>query len=85
MSADDTKSTSRTNWDKLRAMDDSQIDYSDIPPLDDAFFARAKLVMPNAIQLDPDIIRWFRQRNADYAEEINQILRTYISSSERAA
>ena len=85
MSTDDIKTTSRTNWDKLRSMDDSQIDYSDIPPLGEAFFARAKLQLPNAVQLDPEIMRWFRQHSSDYAEEINQILRKYISSADRAA
>lgn len=37
MSDSDTKRTSRTDWDRLAKMTDEEIDYSDIPPLTDAF------------------------------------------------
>jgi hypothetical protein len=33
----------QTDWQKLESMTDEEIDYSDIPPLDDDFFARATL------------------------------------------
>ncbi len=35
-----------TDWQKLETMTDEEIDYSDIPPLDDDFFARATLWLP---------------------------------------
>jgi len=85
MSADDTKPSSRTNWDKLRDMDDAEIDYTDIPPLGDTFFSRAQLGLPYAVQIDPDVLRWFRQHNANYSEQINTILRQYIEATNRAA
>ncbi len=85
MNADDTKHTSRTNWAKLELQDDSDIDYSDIPPLDDTFFAQANLVIPNGVRLDTDILRWFRQQNPNYTEQINQILRQYIETHRHAA
>jgi hypothetical protein len=48
---------SRTDWDKIDAMSDDEIDTSDIPPLTDEFFAKAKLRMPSstpiAIRVDP--------------------------------
>ena len=79
MSDNDTKPTSRTDWDRLAKMTDEEIDYSDIPPLTDAFFARAKLVLPNAVELDPDILAWFKQQGRDYPVRINQVLREYIA------
>ena len=79
------KPTSRTDWDRLDAMADADIDYSDIPPLSAEFFARAKLVLPNAVPLDPDVLAWFRQHDRNYAERINQVLRQYIARQERAA
>lgn len=85
MSADDTKHSSRTNWEKLESEDDSDIDYSDIPPLDDTFFAAAKLVVPLGVRLDAEILRWFQQRNPNYTEQINDILRRYIQTHEQAA
>jgi hypothetical protein len=38
--------TSRTNWAKIDAMTDDDIDISDIPPLTEEFFAEAELWMP---------------------------------------
>jgi hypothetical protein len=32
---------SKTNWDKLDALSESEIDVSDIPPLTEDFFSRA--------------------------------------------
>ena len=38
--------TSRTNWVRIDAMTDNDIDTSDIPPLTEEFFTKAKLRMP---------------------------------------
>jgi hypothetical protein len=46
MNDKDLKNTSRTNWAALDAMEDEDIDYSDIPPLTDEFFERATLKIP---------------------------------------
>jgi hypothetical protein len=46
MNDKDLKHTSRTNWAALEAMEDQDIDYSDIPPLTDEFFERATLRIP---------------------------------------
>ena len=85
MSDDNMKQPSRTDWKRLEAMDDADIDYSDIPPLTDAFFTRAKQIVPNVVPLDPDILAWFRQHDPNYTERINQILRHYIDIQDRAA
>jgi hypothetical protein len=37
---------SKTDWDRIDAMTDEDIDTSDIPPLTDDFFAKAKLRSP---------------------------------------
>lgn len=82
MSDDDMKRTSRTDWDRLDQMTDEEINYSDIPPLTDAFFSGAKLVLPNSVMLDPQVLAWFRQHAPDYTERINQVLREYIEIRE---
>lgn len=46
MNANDLKNPSETNWERIDQMADEEIDTSDIPPLDDAFFANAKLRLP---------------------------------------
>ncbi len=65
MSVNDSSNTSRTDWAALEAMTDEEIDYSDIPPLTDKFFENAMLRVPadqadNLIQLDPEVMAWFR-------------------------
>ncbi|WP_246327093.1 BrnA antitoxin family protein [Burkholderia guangdongensis] len=37
---------SKTDWKRLAKLKDEQIDTSDIPELDDEFFARAELHVP---------------------------------------
>jgi uncharacterized protein (DUF4415 family) len=79
MNDNDMKRTSRTDWSRLTKMTDEEIDYSDIPPLTDTFFERARLVLPHAVELDPDVLAWFKSQGQDYPERINHILREYIA------
>lgn len=46
MSVRNLKKSSETDWTRLDRMTDEEIDTSDIPPLDDAFFASAKWRLP---------------------------------------
>jgi hypothetical protein len=48
MNADAMNNTSRTDWARIDAMSDADIDTSDIPPLSEEFFAKAKLRMPRS-------------------------------------
>ena len=58
--------TSKTDWDRLDKMKDEDIDYSDIPELDDAFFKNAEVRMPSkksvTIRLDSDVLIWFKEQ-----------------------
>jgi uncharacterized protein (DUF4415 family) len=90
MSVNDLSNISRTNWAALEAMNDEDIDYSDIPPLTDEFFENATLRIPaaqarNLIQLDAEVIAWFREQSAEYKTTINSVLRRYIESSGKQA
>ena len=40
--------TSRTDWYRIDAMTDDDIDTDDIPPLSNEFFAKAKLRLPSS-------------------------------------
>jgi hypothetical protein len=48
MNVRDLKKKSETDWARVDRMTDDEIDTSDIPPLDDAFFERAIKVLPRA-------------------------------------
>lgn len=85
MSANDSNNTSQTDGKRLDAMTDEEIDYSDIPPLTEEFFNNATLRIPavqarNLIQLDADVMAWFREQDAEYRSTINSVLRRYIES-----
>ena len=85
MSASNSNNTSRTNWEALEAMTDEEIDYSDIPPLTEEFFAKATLRVPatqahNLIQLDPDVMAWFQSQSTEYKTLINSVLHRYIEN-----
>ena len=61
---------------------DSGIDYSDIPPLDEAFLARAvpnpffKPVKTHAsVRIDSDVLAWLKSQGKGYQTRLNAILR----------
>ena len=77
--------TSETDWEALARMSDDEIDYSDIPPLDAAFFERAELRIPAKqahafVQLDPDVLAWFKAKGPTYRAIVNDALRSYIAA-----
>jgi uncharacterized protein (DUF4415 family) len=84
---------SRTDWGRLQAMNDREIDYSEIPETDERFWAGADVVMPPAkihlsLRLDEDVVNWFKQQGPGYQTRINAVLRSYIrirSSKDGAA
>ncbi|MFC1451838.1 BrnA antitoxin family protein [Verrucomicrobiota bacterium] len=66
-------------------MPDSEIDVSEIPKLDKAFFKHAKLRMPKrkqsvSLRLDPDVLDWFKHEGRGYQTRINAILRAYVEA-----
>ena len=65
------------------AGEDSDIDYSDIPPLSDvqlAQFRRAPKVLV-AARIDKEVYEWLMQYGKGYSTRINGILRTVMERS----
>ncbi len=78
---------SKTNWEKLKAMRDEDIDCSDIPELDENFFknAEVKVVLPPekkhlSLRLDADVLMWLKSQGKGYQSRINAILRAYYEA-----
>ena len=74
-----TKMRSRTNWAKIDALKDREIDTSDIPQQGKAFFKRAVLRRPEpktavTIRLDQQVLKWFKARGPGYQTQINALL-----------
>jgi len=69
-------------------MSDEDIDTSDIPPLDESFFANAQVRLPErkvpiTIRLSPDVLAWFRTLGKGYQTHINAVLRMYMEAQQR--
>lgn len=85
MSEKDSNNTSLTDWKRVDALTDDEIDTSDIPPLDEDFFADAELRLPEpkqkiTIRLDKDVVNWFKSHGKGYQTRINAVLRTYMEA-----
>ncbi len=75
---------SKTDWKRLATMEDKDIDTSDIPELDDAFFQNAVLTTPAkqpvTLRLDADVLIWFKSQGQGYQTRINKLLRNYMEN-----
>lgn len=84
-----TKRRSRTDWKRIDAMRDEDIDFSDIPKLGSDFFANA-IIWPGpkeqiTLRIDPDVLKFFRKQGRGYQSTINAVLRKYMEAQERRA
>ncbi len=79
----------------LRLKTDADIDFSDMPEADDAFFEQAvpgrfyrRLKQQLTLRIDADLIAWFKQEaggdGRGYQTRINQALREYVVSKQQA-
>ncbi|QKL01232.1 hypothetical protein GEV39_07285 [Pseudomonas sp. NY5710] len=79
--------SSKTDWGRLARQDDKDIDTTDIPELDQAFFRQAELHVPAkqavTIRLDADVLAWFKEQGSGYQTRINQLLRQYMHAQRR--
>lgn len=70
--------------ERINAMSDDDIDYSDIPPVTDfSGFKRGVFYRPNkesvTIRLDSDVVAWFKASEPKYQTAVNRVLRDYMS------
>jgi uncharacterized protein (DUF4415 family) len=66
-------------------MKDEDIDFSDIPPLDDSFFTKALVELPLrkdsiTIRIDHNVLQWFKHQGKGYQTLINAILKAYVDA-----
>jgi uncharacterized protein (DUF4415 family) len=68
---------------KLAVSSDSQIDYSDIPPLTEKFWKNAvrnpfyrPVKQQVTLRIDSDILAWLRQQGKGYQSRLNSLLRS---------
>jgi len=78
------KRRSLTDWKRIDAMRDEDIDYSDIPKQGPDFFANA-IIWPGpkkqiTLRIDPDVLIFFRKHGRGYQSTINAVLRKYMEA-----
>ena len=78
-------SISKKRLKELEAIKDEDIDYSDIPELDEDFWRRAERQMPTPkkgvyIRLDADVLDWLKSKGKGYQTRMNAMLRALMES-----
>lgn len=73
---------------KLDKMTDAEIDYSDIPPLDESFFKKAIVVLPEkkdsiTLRIDHDVLEFYKHQGRGYQTLINAVLKTYAYTRQK--
>lgn len=89
MNKKSTSNKSETDWQRLDAMGDKDIDFSDIPRTTPEFWAQGivrkglkPVVRKNqlTLRIDQDVIEFFKQEGRGYQTKINQLLRAYMDA-----
>lgn len=89
-----TRRTGRTDWKRVDALTDEEIeravreDRDAAPLVDRDWFKTARLLLPEAqpakqqltIRLDRKVIDWFKAQGARYQTHINAVLRAYVET-----
>ena len=84
-----TSNKSITDWARVDAMTDKDIDLSDNPEITPEMFARAVVrhglkPVPTKAQLtlrvDHDVLAWFKAQGRGYQTRINALLRAYMEA-----
>jgi len=70
---------------EIEAIKDKDIDYSDIPELDETFWENAELHMPEPkkgifVRIDRDVLEWLRASGPGYQTRMNAMLRALMES-----
>ena len=81
--AEELPQVTKTDWQRLAAMTDDEIDTSEIPKLDENWFLEANTITPESeeaisLRLDREIVDWFKSQGKGYQLRMNAVLRAYV-------
>ena len=79
------KKSIMSDLNKVDKMNDKDIDYSDIPELDDSFFTKTTVQLPKkkdliTLRLDHEVLEFFKHQGKGYQTLINAVLKTYVDT-----
>ena len=84
-----TSRVSETDWKRVDALRDEDLDTEDIPDPTPEQFARAvareglepvRRKQQITLRLDADVLDWFRAQGRGYQTQINALLRAYVEA-----
>lgn len=80
-----SKKSIKSDLARIQRMEDSEIDYPDIPALDKSFLKKATTAWPPVkqqltIRLDADVLAWLKAHGREYQTRIDRILRVVMES-----
>ncbi len=91
MNKENSIKQSQTDWARIDAMTDEEIDFTDCPEITDEMWATGVLrknfkPIPTKSQenlpVDRDIIEYFKAQGRDYQTKINELLRAYMEAQQ---
>ena len=80
---------SKTDFEKLAAMTDDEIDCSDIPEFSEEFLAAATWIIETpekeqiTIRVDKPVLDFYRRTGKGYQTRMNAVLRAYAETAQR--
>ncbi len=86
-----TSNKSQTDWERLHAMTDEDIDFSDCPEITPSMFANSVVrrglkpvskKVQVTLRVDSDVLEWFKAKGQGYQTQINALLRAYMEAHE---
>ena len=86
------RKTDQTDYERLDAMKDEDIDFSDLPEVPPEMFARGIVrrgLKPIGskkqltLRIDSDVIQWYKKQGRGYQTRINSLLRAYMEEHGR--
>ena len=89
MKEGNTSKKSQTDWKRVDAMSNEEIDLSDSPEITPEMFARGVVrhgLKPRGrkvqltLRVDNDVLEWFKARGRGYQTQINALLRAYMEA-----
>ena len=72
---------SKARLSEIMNLPEDAIDTSEIPELDDDFWENSRRIIPeNHLQIEDEILEWFKSQGQDYHDQINTVLRAYMEA-----
>ena len=78
-------SISKKRIEEISKIKEENINYDDIPELDESFWNTAEVVAPRkkssiSLRVDQDVLEWFKKQGKGYQTKINAVLKTYMNA-----